>query len=152
MGERSPHNDVNAKGAFIGLGAASTKGQMSRAVMEGVAFALKDCMDIAVSQGIDVRKTRICGGGAKSALWKQIMADVLEIPVESLVTEQGPAYGAAILAMVGAGEYSDVITAAEALVKAKETVYPTEDTDYYRNKYKNFRALYPAMKEIFASM
>lgn len=152
MGERSPHNDVNAKGAFIGLGAASTKGQMSRAVMEGVAFALKDCMAIAVSQGIDVRKTRICGGGAKSALWKQIVADVLEIPVESPVTEQGPAYGAAILAMVGAGEYGDVIAAAEKLVKTKETVYPSDNLEYYRKKYKNFRALYPALKEIFASM
>lgn len=152
MGERSPHNDVNAKGAFIGLGAASTKGQMSRAVMEGVAFALKDCMEIARSQGIDVRKTRICGGGAKSALWKQIVADVLEIPVESPVTEQGPAYGAAILAMVGAGEYGDVITAAEKLVKAKDTVYPSENLEYYRKKYENFRALYPALKEIFASM
>ena len=80
------------------------------------------------------------------------MADVLEIPVESPVTEQGPAYGAAILAMVGAGEYGDVITAAEKLVKAKETVYPSEDLGYYRTKYKNFRALYPALKEIFASM
>ena len=152
MGERSPHNDVDAKGAFIGLNAATTKGQMSRAVMEGVAFALKDCMEIAKAQGIDVKKTRICGGGAKSAVWKQIVANVLEIPVESLVTEQGPAYGAAMLAMVAAGEYADVIEAASKVVKAKDTVYPEENTEYYRKKYENFRRIYPALKEIFASM
>lgn len=152
MGERSPHNDVNAKGAFIGLGAATTKAQMSRAVMEGVAFALKDCVEIAKCQGIEIPKTRICGGGAKSAVWKQIVADVLEIPVESLTTEQGPGYGAAMLAMVGAGEYKCIHCAAEKLVHVKETVYPSENTEYYRKKYELFHKLYPTLKSIFAQM
>ena len=93
MGERSPHNDVNARGAFIGMRPHTTRKEMTLAVLEGVAFALRDCMEVAKGNGIKVTCTRICGGGAKSPLWRQIIADVLGISVETPMIEEGPAYG-----------------------------------------------------------
>lgn len=107
-GERSPHNDINARGAFINLSSVTTRGQMSKAILEGVSFAIKDCLEIAKDNGVVPLRTTICGGGAKSNSWKQIMADVLEIPVYTLKTNQGPSFGAAILAMVGDNKYPTI--------------------------------------------
>ncbi len=150
VGERSPHNDVFARAAFIGISPTTTKRQMSKAVMEGVAFALKDCLEIAKSGGLNITSTTICGGGAKSNTWKQIIADVLNVKVNEVVTEQGPSFGAAILAMVGAGEYSTVEEAVKATVKYSGSVLPVkEKVSYYEKKYQTFTKLYPALKNIF---
>ena len=146
-GERSPHNDVNIRGAFVGLSANTTKAQMSRAVMEGVAFALRDCVETAKLGGISPSKTNLCGGGAKSAVWSQMIADILGIPVSTLQTEQGPSMGGAILAMVGAGEYENVSVAAKKFVKIGKTFMPNaEKRAKYEKKYEIFRRLYPAIK------
>lgn len=146
-GERSPHNDVRARGAFVGLSHSTTGAQMSRAIMEGVAFALRDCLEVARSSGVIPSRTTLCGGGAKSRVWRKIVADTLEIPVDVLETEQGPSLGGAMLAMVGAGEYENVEDAARAIVRVKETVLPDPSKyPYYDNKYEKFRRLYPAIK------
>jgi xylulokinase len=153
MGERSPHNDVNAKGAFIGIRPDTTRKHLTLSVMEGVAFALKDCVEIAKQNGILINKTRICGGGAKSELWRNIIANVLNIPVESPTIEEGPAYGAAILAMIACGIYNNVNQAATAITKVKQTVYPAKDIALkYEQKYTNFKLLYPALKQTFSQL
>ncbi len=149
-GERSPHNDVYAKGAFIGLTATTTRGQMSRAVMEGVAFALRDCLEVAKQNGIRAERTKLCGGGAKSKVWRQIVADVMNMPVDLLQTEQGPAYGGAILAMVGCGEYENIASAISSLVKVRESILPQKErVCLYAKQYRKFKALYPLLREIF---
>lgn len=148
-GERSPHNDVNIRGAFFGLSASTTKAQMSRAVMEGVAFAIRDCLEIAKASGVSPTSAKLCGGGAKSRVWRQIMADVLNKPIQILNTEQGPAFGASLLAAVGCGDYKDVTEATEKVIKVKESVYPCkESAEKYQKKYEVFRQLYPAIKGI----
>lgn len=147
MGERSPHNDVNARGAFLGLSASTTREECSLAVLEGVAFALRDCIEVARAGGAHIERTAICGGGAKSALWKQIIADVLNMPIDVPKTEQGPAFGAAMLAMVGAGAYTSVQDAAAHIVQVRETIAPNSQTaQLYNEKYSRFRRLYPALK------
>ena len=150
MGERSPHNDVNARGAFLGMRANTTREEMNLAVLEGVAFALRDCVEVARSSGIVVSKTAICGGGAKSEVWKKIIANVLNAEVVSLETEQGPSYGAAILAMVGTGEYATVKEATDRIVKEKSSVLPEKElTEKYEAKYQKFKKLYPCLKSWF---
>lgn len=149
MGERSPHNDPNVRGAFFGLGMDTTRAQMTEAVFEGVSFALKDSLEIAASLGIDIKKTKLCGGGAKSPVWQQILANILDIEVEILVTEEGPALGGAILAAVACGEYTSVEEAARTIVKVKQTIKPQPDlTEAYARKYQVFRELYPAIKGV----
>ena len=148
-GERSPHNDVNAKGAFVGLTATTTRAQMSRAVLEGVAFAIRDCYEVAKANGLQITSTNLCGGGARSATWQQIFADVLGIPVHILATEQGPSYGAAILAMVGCSVYRDVAEATEQIVSVKQTILPNpQNVAKYQKKYETFTKLYPLLKTL----
>lgn len=150
MGERSPHNDVNACGAFIGMRPDTTRQQMTLAVLEGVAFALRDCLEAAKRNGVNIGRTMLCGGGAKSPLWRKIIANVMNMPVDIPQTEQGPAFGAAMLAMVGCGEYKTVKDAANAIVRVKETVLPNEKiAESYSAKYNYFIKFYPALKEIF---
>ncbi len=150
MGERSPHNDVNARGAFIGMRPDTTRSEMTLAVMEGVAFALKDCVELAAKFGAKTEKTKICGGGAKSPLWRQIIADVLNVPVEIPETEEGPSYGAAILAMVGCGAYKNVYDAVSAVTAVRQTVYPDKEiSKLYNERYGVYKELYPALKDIF---
>ena len=150
MGERSPHNDVNAKGAFIGMRPDTTRKQMTLAVMEGVAFALRDCVEVAKTGDLKIESTKICGGGAKSSIWKTIIANVFGVPVSVPNVEEGPAYGAAILAMVGANEYSSVEDAVDRIVTVKETIFPTKDlVEKYERKYSKFKKLYPALKNVF---
>lgn len=150
MGERSPHNDVNARGCFIGLSPTTTRKQMTLAVMEGVAFALRDCVEVAKSNGLEITCAKICGGGAKSTIWKKVIANVLGIPIYALCVEEGPAYGAAILAMVGANEYQTVDEATEKLVKTKDATLPnTILTEKYETKYRRFTKLYPILKDFF---
>lgn len=150
MGERSPHNDVNARGAFIGMRANTTREQMSLAVLEGVAFALRDCVECARQSGLTITKTTVCGGGAKSAVWKRILANVLNVEILSPETEQGPAYGAAILAMIGAGEYESA-ERAKGQIKMKERISPeTELVQRYEQKYGRYQKLYPLLKNWFS--
>lgn len=146
MGERSPHNDVNARGAFIGLSATTTRAQMSRAVMEGVAFALKDCLNVAKQNGFKPNRITVCGGGARSKVWLQILADILDYPLTVLETEQGPAYGAAILAMVGTKKFVSVEQATLAFVATKSTVISeTNNSESYRQKFIIYERLYPLL-------
>lgn len=149
-GERCPHNDVYARGAFIGLSADTTRGQMSRAIMEGVAFAIRDCLDSSKGSGDYPSVATICGGGAKSVLWKQIMADVLNIPIRVTHIDQGPAFGASILAMVGCGEYSCVTDAVDAIGTTFDEIKPDKNSVIeYEIAYQKYKKLYPALKDIF---
>lgn len=148
-GERSPHNDVNAKGAFVGLTASTTRAQMSKAVMEGVAFAIRDCLEVAKLNGLCPKNVKLCGGGAKSVVWQQIFADVLNLPINIPKTEQGPGYGAAILAMVGCGEYETVQQAAEKITAVKNTVFPiSANAQKYERKYLKYKKLYPLLRQL----
>lgn len=153
MGERSPHNDTSARGAFIGIRPYTSRQKMSLAIMEGVAFALRDCLEVAKRDGIKVNSSKICGGGARSAVWKMVMANVLGISICTLSSEEGPALGAAMLSMVGAGEYNSIESAAEVIVKDVDVINPTDTlVEKYNNKYNVFKRLYPALKESFKAM
>ncbi len=153
MGERSPHNDPNARGTFIGMTMDTTRADMTQAVLEGVAFALRDSFEVAKLLGIEIRRTKICGGGAKSPLWKKITANILNIKVDTLAGEEGPALGGAMLAAVANGEYADVAKAAEAVVKVTDTVEPDERlAGLYEERYQTFRKIYPRVKELFSEM
>ena len=153
MGERSPHNDVNARGAFIGIRPDTSRQKMNLAVMEGVAFALRDCVEVARAGGISVTSSKICGGGGKSEVWRRVIASVLGIPICTLVAEEGPAMGAAMLAMVGAKEFASVSEAAKKIVRTSGVVTPDpEITEKYERKYQLFKRLYPALKDSFALM
>lgn len=150
MGERSPHNDPQAKGAFIGMTLDTSRADMIQAVFEGVAFAMRDSLEVAKSLGIQVERTTICGGGAKSPLWRRIMANVLNLEVDTVEVEEGPAYGAAILAAQASGEYDGLASAVNAIVKHRDTVSPEPElVAAYEEKYQNFRKMYPALKDIF---
>ncbi|MBR3842196.1 MAG: xylulokinase [Christensenellaceae bacterium] len=153
MGERSPHNDPEARGVFIGMTMDTKREEMTQAIFEGVAFALRDSVEVAKKLGIRIEKTRVCGGGAKSMLWKKILANTLGIEVEWTAADEGPGYGAAILAAVGCGEYENVQAAAEKIVKAVGSVRPdAELTALYEKKYRVFTSLYPSLKAAFALM
>ena len=153
MGERSPINDTNARGTFIGMTMDTSRSDMVQAVLEGVAFAIRDSFEVARSLGIDIPTTKICGGGSKSPLWRTIFANVLGIPLELVKTEQGPGYGGAMLAMVGCGQYESVQAAADALVEVASTVQPdAELTAKYEARYQQFRKIYPACKALFSEL
>ena len=150
MGERSPINDVNARGMFTGLSMDTKREDMLLAVLEGVAFAIRDSFEKAKALGIKITASDICGGGAKSELWQTILANVLGIRLDKVKTEQGPGYGGAILAMCACGEYASVEAACRALVEISSSVYPEKElTEKYEKKYRQFAKLYPALKEFF---
>ncbi len=153
MGERSPINDTNARGTFIGMTMDTTRADLMQAVLEGVAFAIRDSFEVAKSLGIAIPSTKICGGGAKSPLWRTIFANVLGIPLELMKTEQGPGYGGAMLAMVACGRYASVQSCADALVEVASVVEPDESlTALYEQRYRKFQEIYPACKELFAAL
>lgn len=150
MGERSPHNDANARGTFIGMTMDTTRADMYQAVLEGVAYAIRDSFEVARSLGIDIKHSKICGGGAKSPLWKQIFANVLNIKLDIIESEEGPGYGGAMLAAVACGEYASVEEAASRLVKIVDTVEPdAEIAARYEERYHKFTQIYPTVKELF---
>lgn len=153
MGERSPHNNPKARGLFIGMTMGTSRTDMTQAVLEGVAFGLRDSFEVAKSLGFHVERTRICGGGAKSPLWRQNIADVLNIKVDILENELGPALGGAILAAVACGEYKNVKEAAGRIVRVVDTVTPLpENVECYERQYGRFRQIYPAVKKLFDAM
>lgn len=150
MGERSPHNNPNARGTFIGMTMDTSRADMTQAVLEGVAFALRDSFEIAKSLGIKIERTKICGGGAKSPLWKKIIANVLNVKVDVIESEEGPALGGAILAAVACGEYASVEDAADKLVKVIDTVEPDAAlVAKYEKRYQQFKEIYPACKPLY---
>ena len=150
MGERSPHNNPNARAMFVGMSMDTTREDMTLAVLEGVAFGLRDSLEVARSLGIRIDSSRICGGGAKSPLWRQIIAAVMNVKLEIIESEEGPGYGAAILAAVGCGTFESVERACEKLVKVVDTVEPDPElVQKYEEKYQKFKQLYPIMKNWF---
>ena len=150
MGERSPHNDTNARSAFVGMSMESTRADMTQAVLEGVSFAIRDCFESARKQGINISSSMLCGGGAKSPLWREMLANILNIPLSIPQTEQGPAYGAAMLAAVSSGRFVNVRECADSWVKVKETVVPDAViAEKYELTYQHWRQFYPALKNYF---
>ena len=153
MGERSPINDTNARGTFTGITMDTTRADLVQAVLEGVAFAIRDSFEVAKSLGLSIPRSFLCGGGAKSPLWRKIFANVLGIPLDMVKTEQGPGYGGAMLAMVGCGVYPSVQAAADALVELASTAEPDAAlTARYEAQYQKFKRIYPAMRVLFAAI
>lgn len=153
MGERTPHLDPNARGAFVGLSAIHTRGDMIRAVMEGVCYSQADSLSVLREMNTNVSSMLVCGGGGKSPLWRQMLSDVYGIPCSRIESDEGPALGAAILAMVGAGIYPSVEEACDAVVKLRDTVEPDgERHKQYESYYGIYKKLYSHLKEDFATM
>ena len=153
MGERSPINDTNARGTFVGLTMDTTRADMIQAVLEGVSFAIRDSFEVAKSLGVKIPRSCLCGGGAKSPLWRKMLANILGIPLDMVATEQGPGYGGAILAMVATGLFPSVQAACGALVSVAETLEPDPElTARYEARYQQFRQIYPAMKALFPKL
>lgn len=153
MGERSPHNNPNARGCFIGMSMDTTRREMSQAVLEGVAFALRDSFEVAKSLGIEINSTKICGGGAKSKIWVEIIANVLNIDVEKIDIEEGPALGAAMLAAVGCKEFESVKEATNKIVKVVNTVKPNPElVSLYDDAYNKFKQIYPTVKDLYKEL
>jgi xylulokinase len=149
MGERTPHLDPNARAALVGLTASHGRGHIIRAVMEGVAYSLKDSFTIFDEMKIPVTSIRLGGGGARSPLWRQIQADVYAHEVEIVAAEEGAAYGAAILAGVGAGGWKSVDEACDSVVRVASRIEPNEkDSSTMQNGYQTYRKIYPALKHI----
>jgi xylulokinase len=148
-GERTPYPDPDARGAFVGLGVRHDRGALTRAVLEGVAFGLRDSLDLIREIGGVPERGRISGGGARSELWTKIIASVLELPLEHVAVDEGAAFGAAILAGVAARTWPDVHTAVQATVKPRDQVDPDPDwIEPYREQRERYRALYPALKAV----
>ena len=151
MGERSPWNDPNARATFTGITMDTTRADMTQAVLEGVAFATRDMYEVAKSIGIKLDRTKICGGGAKSPLWRKMIANILNLKVDVPACEEGPGMGGAMLAMVACGAYASVEEAAAAIVKTAGTEVPDPElVAKYDEKYQQFKKLYPALKDVFA--
>ncbi len=152
-GERTPHKDPFARGVFFGLSISTRREDMIRAVMEGVTFGLMDSVRIMEDLGVKIEEVRAIGGGAKSPLWRKIQADVFGRELSVMEKDEGPAYGAAILAWVGAGKFSTVEESVEELVKVKEVVEPDpENTERYRDFYEFYTSLYPVLKDRFKEL
>lgn len=150
MGERSPHNDPKVRAMFMGMSMDTTRADMTQAVLEGVTFGLRDSLEVARGLGINIERTRICGGGAKSPLWKKMVANIMNLKVDVIESEEGPALGGAMLAAVGCGEYPDVETAAAKIVKVIDTVEPEPGlVAKYEERYQKFKRIYPTVKDLY---
>lgn len=153
MGERAPHNDPAARACFIGMTMDTSREDLTQAVLEGVAFGMRDSLEAARALGVDVKTSMICGGGAKSPLWRKIFANVMNLTLTIPETEQGPGYGGAILAAVACGEYSDVKQATDTLIHVTGTEEPDPAlVALYEERYHTFDRLYPALKELFPTL
>ena len=148
-GERTPHADPNARGVFFGLGLRHTKAHMARAVLEGVTFSLRECLDLLCGLGQSCNRVRVSGGGSRSAFWRQMMADVFRAEIVEVNVTQGAAYGAALLAGVGAGVYRDAWEACDLAVQETGSTKPGPDVGAYAEAYDRYRALYPALAPEF---
>ena len=153
MGERSPINDTDARGVFLGMSMDTTREDMLLSVLEGVAFAIRDSFEVAKSLGINITRSNLCGGGAKSPLWRKIFANVLNITLDIPQTEEGPGYGGAMLAMVGCGEFSTVEECAASFVHITRSIEPDpEIAARYEERYSVFKEIYPALKPVFKKL
>jgi xylulokinase len=150
MGERTPHSDPYARGCFIGLNMTHNRGHMTRAILEGVAFGLRDSLEIIKELNIPVNEVRVSGGGAKSVLWRQVLADIFGVRVDMVNATEGPAFGAAIMAAVGYEVFKDVEEACSKLIKVSDSVYPIEENkDKYNEVYTVYKDLYYLLKNTF---
>lgn len=153
MGERTPHLDAQARGGWIGLTAKHTRADLIRSVIEGVSYSQKDCLDVVEHLGVAVSSARVSGGGARSLFWRQILADVFGKRVARLETQEGSAYGAALLAMVGTGEYHSVPEACAATIREADSVEPrAAESALYARGHEVYRALYPALRPLYGRM
>jgi len=152
-GERTPHPDPNAKGAFIGLNVRHTKAHLTRAVLEGVAYSLKDCYELISNLGIKAESLIISGGGAKSKLWQSIIADVFNAEISTLTCTEGAPYGAAIIAAVGSGNYKNVNEACDKMLKIESKIEPDKQkVSIYKDFYSIYKQLYPQLKNTFQNI
>lgn len=153
MGERTPHLDSDCRGMFFGLSAMHTRRDLLRAVMEGVSYSLRDCLGVLNGMGVDPEQMLACGGGGKSPLWRQMLADVFNCPVATTVNTEGPALGVAILAGVGAGLYPTVQEACRAMIHVNPAQDPiAENVPKYAKVYEVYQKLYPANKDVFKAL
>lgn len=153
MGERTPHLDPDARGVFFGLSGMHTKRDMLRAVMEGVTYSLRDCVEVCREMGVNVSDMMACGGGGTSPVWRQMLADLYNCPVKTVDSKEGPALGVAILAMVGAGIYGSVPEACDAIIRTANVQEPVaENVPAYEKFYQMYRTIYPALKDRFAAL
>ena len=149
MGERTPHLDPNARGMFFGLSAVHTRRDMLRAVMEGVTYSLRDCLEVLREMGVSVSDMTACGGGGSSPLWRQMLADVFECPIQTVASKEGPALGVAILAGVGAGIYPSVEEGCRRVIRSGSLQDPNADNiPAYRAAYQVYRSVYPAVRDV----
>lgn len=152
-GERTPHPDPLARGAFIGLTVRHTRAHMVRAVLEGVAYGLRDSFELMKASGLaNVTEVRVSGGGTKSKLWQQILADVIGVELVTLNTAEGAAYGAAVLAAAGTGTVPSVSAACQQWIKTVDRIVPSDNAAIYEQRYPQFSALYPLLQPTFQSM
>ena len=150
MGERSPHNDEKVRGAFLGLSMNTKRWDMTQAILEGVAFGLKDSLQMIRDLGVEVKASKICGGGVNSKLWLRILANVLNLELNLLESEEGPSLGGAILAMVANEDYATVEDACKKIIRVTETIKPEKElVEKYQRKYEKFKTFYPAMKSLY---
>jgi xylulokinase len=150
MGERTPHLDATARGGWLGLTAKHTRADLIRSVIEGVSYSQKDCLNIIEQLGVLVNSVRVSGGGGKSPFWRQVLSDVLAKPVVTLETQEGSAYGAALLALVGTGAYSTVPEVCRHVIRETDSVMPSgAESDFYQDGHSLYASLYPALKPIF---
>ena len=152
-GERTPHPDPLARGAFVGLTVRHSFQHLTRAVLEGVSFGLRDSFELMKSAGLkNISQVRVTGGGARSPLWRQILADVFGAEIVTVNAEEGAAYGAALLAATGAGAYRSVESACDATIQITGTTSPGENQKVYETLYPLYRGLYPALGPTFHAM
>ncbi|MDO4266715.1 MAG: FGGY-family carbohydrate kinase, partial [Eubacteriales bacterium] len=153
MGERSPHLDPDCRGTFIGLSAGHTRANLIRAVMEGVSYSQKECVDIFREMGVPVDDMLVCGGGAKNPFWRQMLCDLYGCPVSTIRSEQGGALGVAILAGVAAGIYPSVEAACERMIEKKDTCEPVlEHTKAYEPYFALYKSLYGVLAPKFREL
>ncbi|MDA8859726.1 FGGY-family carbohydrate kinase, partial [bacterium] len=151
-GERTPHPDPHARGAFVGLTLRHSKAHLTRAVLEGVSYGLKDSLSLMQELGIRPDKVILSGGGARSSLWKQMLADIFESPCSLVNAREGAAYGAALLASVGCDHFSSVEEASDSWIKETELVEISSNPSKYHKNYKIYQNLYPRLKESFREL
>jgi xylulokinase len=153
MGERTPHLDSTARGGWIGLTARHTRADLIRSLIEGVSYSQKDCLDIVEGLGVPVRSIRVSGGGARSRFWRRLLANIFGKPVVTLQTQEGSAYGAAFLALVGTGEFASVPEVCRAAIREVETVDPEPDqARAYAERHAIYQSLYPALTPFYRSV
>jgi xylulokinase len=152
MGERTPHLDATARGGWIGLTASHTRADLIRSVIEGVSYSQRDCLDIIGELGVAIGSVRASGGGAQSPFWRGLLAAILNKRVNTLETQEGSAYGAALLALAGTGAYGSVPEVCHAAIREVDSQEPGPDAAFYARAHKTYQALYPALKPIYAQI